>query len=331
MKKITATILLLYISLFLFCGKKTLDFNTCFTYDKTLGDPLPEDETSIEEDPGGGKIFLAGATDVAVDNRDHVYVINSAMLTLDKFDSDGNHLYRQEFEKGRGPGEFHYMSSLTTDSEGLIYILDEGQRRVSVFKEREFTYSFNTNLRIRRIRDLPGAGITGTIFDMSGSKKDLFCMYGYDGKVIKEFGEKFPAAKEWGIIQMHVSNNKVYGAGSGGFEIGLYNKDLPVFIYEGDRETSPPVIKERGQAVSISFPFSITGLSVYDKKLYVTSFQRGKSETDISKNYLDIFDQETGEILSTIQMDQNNSLRAVDSRGRFYFLDRKSLKRYTLN
>jgi len=88
---------------------------------------------------GSDKKFLR-PTGLAV-NKDRLYIVDTAAHHILIFDLRGN--FTGEFgERGKGPGQFNYPTSIAADKEGKIYVIDALNFRVQVFdKDNRFLYA----------------------------------------------------------------------------------------------------------------------------------------------------------------------------------------------
>jgi len=78
--------------------------------------------------------------DIAFDNKDNIYILDSGNHRIQKFDANGKYLATFG-RQGEGPGEFQYPMSLDINSEGYLYISDPQNQRIQILKPNgaEFT------------------------------------------------------------------------------------------------------------------------------------------------------------------------------------------------
>lgn len=88
---------------------------------------------------GEGRKFLR-PTGLAV-NKDRLYVVDTAAHRILIFGLKGGFI--GEFgERGKGPGQFNYPTSIAADKEGRIYVIDAMNFRVQVFDgDNKFLYA----------------------------------------------------------------------------------------------------------------------------------------------------------------------------------------------
>ena len=65
--------------------------------------------------------------------EDNVFVTDSSLNALLQFSKKGYKLVRRTGTKGGGEGQLHYPRGLCTDSNGDVYVTEDGNNRVSVF------------------------------------------------------------------------------------------------------------------------------------------------------------------------------------------------------
>jgi len=88
---------------------------------KTIGELETEDENLAFHMP----------SDVAVDLKSSIFVLDSGNHRIQKFDSDGNYLTTIG-NKGQGPAEFYFPISLDVDFQGLLYVSDPQNQRIQI-------------------------------------------------------------------------------------------------------------------------------------------------------------------------------------------------------
>jgi hypothetical protein len=71
--------------------------------------------------------------DVAADGRGNLYILDSQALAVRVFTREGRFV-EEVGRPGRGPGELFLPKALAVDASGRLYVLDAGDRRVSVYR-----------------------------------------------------------------------------------------------------------------------------------------------------------------------------------------------------
>jgi sugar lactone lactonase YvrE len=92
-------------------------------YVKNIGDLESEDENVLFYMP----------SDIAVDEKGNVYVLDSGNHRIQKFDPKG-HFLASFGRQGQGPGEFQYPHSVDIDAEGNLYVSDSGNQKIQIIK-----------------------------------------------------------------------------------------------------------------------------------------------------------------------------------------------------
>lgn len=113
------------------------------------------------------------------DDKDNLYIADSGWNKIFKFDSDGKFLtsFGQE---GQGPGEFlanprGYDLNITFGNNGNIYVVDKGNRRLSIFsKEGKYIRQFSFP---RYIYDSATVNSKGDTYLISQSAKKVIDCY----------------------------------------------------------------------------------------------------------------------------------------------------------
>jgi hypothetical protein len=134
-----------YSSLFLF---SVLLFASCSQNEKSEGSqdqkPYYFDEiASYGEDQLPEDMLLGTIQDIAIDSDNNLYVLDSGLNHVLKFDAEGNFQRTLANGEGRGPGEFLNPLMLSVDGQGRIYVYDRSMQKVVVMdSENEFITEF---------------------------------------------------------------------------------------------------------------------------------------------------------------------------------------------
>lgn len=90
--------------------------------------------------------FFAKITDLCVDQENNLYVADSILRKIFKFDASGNFMYSFG-QTGQGPGEFLGRLRINIGNDNNIYVTDDRNFRLFSFsKEGEFIGQFNLSL-----------------------------------------------------------------------------------------------------------------------------------------------------------------------------------------
>ncbi|MDH4218069.1 MAG: NHL repeat-containing protein [Candidatus Aminicenantes bacterium] len=104
-------------------GKWSNQPKVSLEYVKNIGDLESEDESVLFYMP----------SDIAVDDKGNVYVLDSGNHRIQKFDPKG-HFLASFGRQGQGPGEFQYPQSIDIDAEGNLYVSDSGNQKIQIIK-----------------------------------------------------------------------------------------------------------------------------------------------------------------------------------------------------
>lgn len=155
---------------------------------KTIGELETEDENLAFHMP----------SDVAVELKNNILVLDSGNHRIQKFDTDGNYLTTIG-NKGQGPAEFYFPISLDVDSEGLLYVSDPQNQRIQILNPDGTEYK-----TVKVIKESPGiirvlnsgdllmgkGGLMigfGPGMEESGEQPDLMKVLDLEGNVLKTF------------------------------------------------------------------------------------------------------------------------------------------------
>jgi len=148
MKKLLLMIIVL--SLFVFCGPQKAEWQgTIEEVDgvtiiknpkegiwdsKENGDVTISQELKIGQLDGPEEFLFVNIADVAVNSRGDIYVADSRLNEIRKFDKDGEYLLTIG-RPGQGPGEFQSVSILSMNSRDDLIVFDGRSGRISFFSD----------------------------------------------------------------------------------------------------------------------------------------------------------------------------------------------------
>lgn len=137
---------------------------------------------------GGNKFFL-NIEDIEIDNKNYLYVVDSGWNSIFKFNENG--ICVGSFGRaGQGPGEFLAKPGssglrLSFGNNGLIYVTDYGNRRISVFNEN-FKFIKN-HILPESFFDYPAVDSYGNIYLLSLKKDFIIDKWDKDFNLKKSF------------------------------------------------------------------------------------------------------------------------------------------------
>jgi DNA-binding beta-propeller fold protein YncE len=143
-------------------------------------------------------------TDVAWDKAGNIYVADGyGNARVAKYEASGKYI-KSWGSRGTEPGQFNIVHGIAIDAQGLVYVADEGNRRIQVFDgDGTFKTQFTNVGTPTAICITPGprqslyVAHTG---DPDGMEDAAIYKVGLDGRVIGKFGRAGKELKEFGLV-----------------------------------------------------------------------------------------------------------------------------------
>jgi DNA-binding beta-propeller fold protein YncE len=143
-------------------------------------------------------------TDVAWDKAGNIYVADGyGNARVAKYEASGKYI-KSWGSRGAEPGQFNIVHGIAIDAQGLVYVADEGNRRIQVFdRDGTFKTQFTNVGTPTAICITPGpqqslyVAHTG---DPDGMEDAAIYKVGLDGRVIGKFGRAGKELKEFGLV-----------------------------------------------------------------------------------------------------------------------------------
>ncbi|GBE27605.1 hypothetical protein BMS3Bbin03_01533 [bacterium BMS3Bbin03] len=302
---------LFFILFFIICANNTFaqDFSTFVKKDLVVGNTNENKEENI---------ILSYPTDVVIDSQKNIYVIDSYFLY--KFNNLGKLIFKKEFLKGKGPGEFIEPYDLTYINEH-IYILDHVLERVSILDQKgNYLNSFQIPFLAYKLSKWKKK----YLILLGEYNENIFHVFTTKGKYKYGFGNPFSrppnlkgltsSGMEW-----YVNFDTIYAISPFKSIINKYiDKKLSNTYFIKDINISPPKgYNTRTGAITFIFPSGINGIVAYKNKLFITTF---KVIPKPSKYYFYIYNMENKKLIKVFKIKYYLKIARVDSTGKFYLL-----------
>lgn len=314
-------------------------------------------EGQIGELDGPEEFLFDWVSDVAVNSKGNIYIADSRLNEIRKFNKNGEYLLSLGRE-GQGPGEFQSVNIVSVNSHDELIAFDNKIRRVSIFSDNgehiKTTKKLMTDTWIAPSK----------IFSTDGG----YIVLGKLGNSLKLFHE---FNQDWNITESYIDyefiDNKEYEEHSLAFRQGncffqnngdiLYTKayyDNQIFIYKNKR-----LVKIISRESDIKKPYEVQvfrdtnkvqnmpwddydfksysqGIAFVGKELqnslgiyqlsdgYIVNFLAIRKSKDIWEYGVELYDSE-GRFLYYSKLGENlyYDIRCMDSSGLFYAIGRK--------
>lgn len=159
--------------------------------------------------------FFANITDLCIDKEDNIYVADSKLLKIFKFDKEQKFLF--SFGRvGQGPGEFIGRLSIRMGNDGNLYVSDDGNSRFNIFsKKGKFIRQFPLP---RGTRDYALANSLGEIYLLSENGFNVIDIFSSSFKYKDSFFEmnyllnfpyKLPTKNIFRLLSSRITSGEV--------------------------------------------------------------------------------------------------------------------------
>lgn len=276
--------------------------------------------------------IIGGISSVAVNNEGHIFVSETRIPCIYKFDSSGK-LLAQFGQKGDGPGDLSIGTRIAIDSSnriivagmsGDVQIMDSDWNYVGGF-QRE-----NPGNMVRSILTSPsGSVLIATLGLMDKTTVDE---YSADLKYTRSFASTFAGEDEDWRYESAYAGGYIFSASDGSllfaqlspYEIRRYSNDKNLIskTNEGgiDFVPEPPRPDFSAERVSIRFPYGTTGIvSLKDGTVLTSSWRT--SDNDLTQSLFCLYNKDLELIGRSIYKDFH-SIKGIDKEGQVFLFSR---------
>ena len=291
-------------------------------------------ERQIGELDGPEEFLFVNISDVTVNGKGDIYVADSRLNEIRKFNKDGEYLLSLG-RKGQGPGEFQSVNIISVNSHDELIAFDSMLRRISIFSDNgELTKT--TKELIKDLWIVPfkifSTDDTYVVFGRLGNSLKLFHEFNQDWNITESYIDYEPIDnKEFEEIHLLFNPDNCFFQNNGDILYTKYFYDNQILIYR-NRELKKIISRES----DIKKPYEILVFHDVNKAVNmqrdpkyqdydVKTFGRGIAFFGKSfQNSLGIFQLSDGHIVNFLSVRKSKDIREFgvelyDSEGKFLY------------
>jgi len=291
-------------------------------------------ERQIGELDGPEEFLFVNISDVTVNGKGDIYVADSRLNEIRKFNKDGEYLLSLG-RKGQGPGEFQSVNIISVNSHDELIAFDSMLRRISIFSDNgELTKT--TKELIKDLWIVPfkifSTDDTYVVFGRLGNSLKLFHEFNQDWNITESYIDYEPIDnKEFEEIHLLFNPDNCFFQNNGDILYTKYFYDNQILIYR-NRELKKIISRES----DIKKPYEILVFHDVNKAVNmqrdpkyqdydVKTFGRGIAFFGKSfQNSLGIFQLSDGHMVNFLSIRKSKDIRELgveffDSEGKFLY------------
>ncbi|MFX1535256.1 MAG: 6-bladed beta-propeller, partial [Promethearchaeota archaeon] len=252
-------------------------------------------DLSIGIDIGDENLMFANISDIDLDARENIYVLDWENSRIQKFDSQGNFLKSVKIGKGEGPSEVTRIESMAVTEKGKIYVLGDNRKIVVFDEDGDFLLSFKIDSDGRHI--ISDSEENAVVLGLKDGQ--ILHVYSQEGNHLRSFGKEFKIPSKYSQykyiptikIPMKIDgerSRKIFVLNPYRYEIVYYqNNQFAGSILGKNKAFSPLMItKALPQGIGIIYP--VVSVFEHENRFYV-NIKANKPLVGDIPNQLDIF------------------------------------------
>ncbi len=286
-----------------------------------------KEDMSIGLEYGDENLMFGGISNICLDAKENIYILDWKNFKIQKFDSKGNFLKSFVIKKGQGPQEVSRFPKMAVNPKGIISILDSGANKVLILSENgEFLQSFKTSFQAADIAFYSRESIV-----LLGFKDNkILHVYDLEGNHILSFGSAFEIPsiysqyKDMPNLKLPMrfdcsEDRRVFVLNPHKYEILMYKDGKLIQKIKGKNETFKALMLTKSNMGGIGIIFPVVYVLEYKNRLYVTIQGWDRD----GPNQMEIFDNNR----SVASLAIKGFAYSVDKEGRIYFAEEEDFPR----
>ena len=291
-------------------------------------------ERQIGELDGPEESLFVYITDVTVNSKGDIYIADSRLNEIRKFNKDGEHLLSLG-RRGQGPGEFQSVNIVSANSQNELIAFDNMLGRISIFSDKGEL--IKTTKKLIKDSWISPSKIFSTdgnyvVFGKLGNSLKLFHEFGQDWNITESYIDyEFIDNREFEEHSLNFGPGNCLFQDDGDILYTKYYYDNQILIYKNKR-----LIKIIERESDIKKPYEILVFHDVNKALNVRKDQKyqeydfrsfGQGIAFFGKSFqnsLGIFQLSDGHMVNFLSVRKSKDIREFgvelfDSEGRFLY------------
>jgi hypothetical protein len=278
-----------------------------------------KEDLSIGLEYGDENLMFGSISNICLDAKENIYVLDWKNFRIQKFDTKGNFFKSFVLKKGQGPQEISSFPKMAVNPEGIISILDSRANKVLILNEHgELLQSFKTSFHAADIAFYSSESIVL----LGYNENKILHVYGLEGNHLLSFGSPFEIPSKYSQYENMPNiklpmrfdcseDGRIFVLNPHKYEIHMYKDGNFIQKIKGENEAFKALMVTKSNMGGIGIIYPVVYVLAYSDRLYVTIKGWGREDP----NQMEVFDNDR----SIASFEINGFAYSIDRKGRLYF------------